>query len=77
MLPRQTNAYYTFLRFDTTGRAANRKVERWRVASGRLPAPTAPILQQAINRATNLNEADLRTINAAMETFTQQATSRV
>ena len=53
-LPRQINAYYTFMRFDTTGRAAGRKVERWRVASGRLPAPTAPILQQAINRATNL-----------------------
>ena len=53
-LPRAMNAYYTFMRFDTTGRAANRKVASWRVPVTRLPAPTASILQQATNRARNL-----------------------
>ena len=51
---RQTNAYFTFLRFDSTGRAANRKVEKLAVPVSRLAAPSATILQQAGNRANNL-----------------------
>ena len=50
----QTNAYFTFLRFDSTGRAANRKVEKLAVPVSRLAAPSATILQQAGNRANNL-----------------------
>jgi lipopolysaccharide export system permease protein len=53
-LPRQMNGYYTFLRFDSTGQAAKRKVEGWQVPPQRLVAITAPIIQQAINRANNL-----------------------
>ena len=53
-LPRQMNAYYTFLRFDTVGRAANRRVEKWQVSPTKLSSVTAVTLQQAINRATNL-----------------------
>ncbi|MBF9238975.1 LptF/LptG family permease [Hymenobacter sp. BT683] len=53
-LTRQTNAYYTFLRFDTTGRAANRRVEALQVPASRLAVTTAPILQQAANRANNM-----------------------
>lgn len=53
-MPLQVNAYYTFLRVDTTGRAANRKVEKLQVAPKRLAAVTAPIIQQAINRTQNL-----------------------
>ena len=51
---RQTNAYFTYLRFDSTGRAANRKVEKLAVPVSRLAAPSATILQQAGNRANNL-----------------------
>ena len=53
-LPRELNAYYTYLRFDTIGQAANRKVESWQVPAGRLPALTPSLLQQATNRARNL-----------------------
>ena len=53
-MPRQANAYFTFLRFDTTGQAANRRSARLQVPASRLPAPSAPIIQQATNRANNL-----------------------
>jgi lipopolysaccharide export system permease protein len=54
LLPRQMNSYYTFVRLDTAGRAANRKVERLQVPPARLPAATVPVIQQALNRARNL-----------------------
>ncbi|UOQ96056.1 LptF/LptG family permease [Hymenobacter sp. 5317J-9] len=54
MLPRQMNSYYAYIRFDTTGRAASRKVEGLQVPAAKLPATTAPIIQQALNRARNL-----------------------
>ena len=53
-LPRQMNAYYSYIRFDTMGRAANRKVEAWQVPGKRLTPVTAPIIEQATNRARNL-----------------------
>ena len=54
LLPRQMNAYYTFLRFDTTGRASNRKSEALQVPAAKLAAPTVTIVQQATNRVRNL-----------------------
>ena len=54
MLPVQMNAYYSFLRFDTTGRFASRKVESWQVPAARLAPNSAPITEQALNRARNL-----------------------
>ncbi|MBF9220295.1 LptF/LptG family permease [Hymenobacter ruricola] len=53
-LPRTMNSYYSYIRLDTTGRAAARKVEGLRVPAARLPAATAPIIEQALNRARNL-----------------------
>lgn len=53
-LTRQTNAYYTYFRFDTTGQAANRRVAAIQVPASRLAGTTAPILQQAANRANNI-----------------------
>jgi lipopolysaccharide export system permease protein len=53
-VPRQMNAYYTFLRVDTTSRAANAKVAAWQVPVKRLPPLTPAIYQQAANRARNL-----------------------
>lgn len=54
LLPRQMNSYYTFIRFDTVGRAANRKVAGWLIPAGRLPAPSVATIQQATNRARNV-----------------------
>lgn len=53
-LPAAMNSYYTYLRLDTTGSAANRKVKNVHVASSRLPVLTPSIVQQATNRARNL-----------------------
>lgn len=50
----ELNSYYTFLRFDTTGKAANRKLAGWKVPATRLPAVSALTIQQAANRARNL-----------------------
>ena len=54
ILPRSMNGYYSFVRFDTTGRAANRKVAGMQVPVTRLTAPTSSIVEQAITRARNL-----------------------
>lgn len=54
LLPHTMNAYYTFVRFDTTNRAANRKVESWQVPPTRLVSPSMSVLEQAISRARNL-----------------------
>lgn len=54
LLPRQMNAYYTYLRFDTLGRAANQKVAAWQVPAARLAPLSISITQQAANRARNL-----------------------
>ena len=53
-IPRQMNAYYTYARFDTTGRAANRKADGIVVAPAKLAPLTSPVLEQAQNRARNL-----------------------
>jgi lipopolysaccharide export system permease protein len=50
----QMNAYYTFVRLDTSSQAANRKVENIKVPAARLAALTPVTLQQAANRARNL-----------------------
>ena len=54
MLPARMNGYYTYVRFDTTNRAMNRKVDSWQVPAGRLAPSTPSVLDQAINRANNL-----------------------
>jgi lipopolysaccharide export system permease protein len=48
------NAYYTFLRFDTTGRAAARKVADWQVSATRMAPLSATVIEQALSRARNL-----------------------
>ncbi|WP_310397205.1 LptF/LptG family permease [Hymenobacter sp.] len=72
-LPRQINAYYTFMRFDSTGRAAGRKVAGWQVPAARLAVPTAPIIQQAINRVNNLKAF----ANSTSERLTEVAKNSV
>lgn len=53
-LPRQLDTYYTFLRFDTLGAAANRRVAGWQVPPRRLSKLTAAVAEQAASRARNL-----------------------
>ena len=53
-LPLALNGYYTYLRLDTTGRAANRRAEAVKVAPARLPPVTVLLVQQAANRTRNL-----------------------
>lgn len=53
-VPRQMNAYYTYVRLDTTGRAANRKISALQVPARRLAPLSANIMEQAANRARNL-----------------------
>ena len=54
LVPGQINAYYTYLRFDTTGQAANRRAANVLVPAQRLPPLTQSMVQQAGNRARNL-----------------------
>ncbi|GGF08601.1 LptF/LptG family permease [Hymenobacter cavernae] len=50
----QLNPYYSYLRLDTTGQAANRRTEKLQVPLTRLPAVQVGIVQQAANRARNV-----------------------
>jgi len=53
-VPRALNSYYTYLRFDTVGRAASLRSEKLKVSEGKLPPLSALVLQQANNRVHNL-----------------------
>ena len=53
-LIQQLNPYYTYLRLDTTGRAAQQRVETWEIASTRLQPDNYLVAQQAANRARNV-----------------------
>ncbi|MBX0289691.1 LptF/LptG family permease [Hymenobacter sp. HSC-4F20] len=54
LLIAQLNPYYTYLRLDTTGRAALRRVEGWQVPVAELQPVSLNITQQAANRARNV-----------------------
>lgn len=54
LLIAQLNPYYTYLRLDTTGRAALRRVESWQVPAAELQPVSLNVTQQAVNRARNV-----------------------
>ena len=54
LVPRMVSPYYTYLRFDTTGRAANHRVAQWKVPATKLPVVSVSTLEQATNRARNV-----------------------
>ena len=54
LVPRMVSPYYTYLRFDTTGRAANRRVEQLQVPATKLPVVSVSTIEQATNRARNV-----------------------
>ncbi len=76
-LPRQLDAYYTFLRFDTLGRAANRRVAAWQVPAKRLPTLTKEQVDQALNRTRNARTKLAATAESLTETAKQEAQFRV
>lgn len=53
-LVQQLNPYYSYLRLDTTGQVALRRVESWQVPEKELSPESAQIMQQAANRARNV-----------------------
>lgn len=53
-VPQQIAPYYSYLRFDSTGQAQNRRTELIQVAEARLPALNVGVLEQATNRARNV-----------------------
>jgi lipopolysaccharide export system permease protein len=55
ILPARLGGYYAYLRLDTTGRAQNRKLAHWQVPPARLGKLTAQQVDQALNRARNIN----------------------
>jgi len=54
ILPLQLGGYYTYLRLDTTGRAANRKAERLQVSPSKLASLTPQAAEQALSRSRNV-----------------------
>ncbi len=54
-LPARLGGYYAYLRLDSTGRAQNRKLAQWQVPPARLGKLTAQQVDQALNRARNVN----------------------
>jgi len=55
VLPARLGGYYTYLHFDTTGRAQIRKVAPLQVPVARLTPLTTAQVEQALNRARNVN----------------------
>ncbi|SNC63309.1 lipopolysaccharide export system permease protein [Hymenobacter gelipurpurascens] len=53
-LVQQLNPYYSYMRLDTTGQVALHKVENWRVPTKKLGSESSQIMQQAANRARNV-----------------------
>jgi lipopolysaccharide export system permease protein len=54
-LSARLSGYYTYLRLDTTGRAQNRKFAKIQVPASRLLPVTSQQVEQALNRARNVN----------------------
>jgi len=55
VLPARLGGYYTYMHFDTTGRAQIRKVAHLQVPVARLTPLTTAQVEQALNRARNVN----------------------
>jgi lipopolysaccharide export system permease protein len=53
-LVQQLNPYYSYLRLDTTGQASLQRVKTWQVPEKELSPESAQIMQQAANRARNV-----------------------
>ncbi|QKG52423.1 LptF/LptG family permease [Hymenobacter sp. BRD67] len=77
LLPARLGGYYTFLRFDSTGRAQNRKLARLQVPATRLGPLTAQQVEQALNRARNVNSFITSTSQRLYEVARDSAEFRI
>jgi lipopolysaccharide export system permease protein len=76
-VPLQLSGYYTYLRFDTTNRAANRRAAALKVPLTRLPPLKPELVQQATNRARNISSFLSSTSNRLFETARDSAQFRI
>ncbi|WP_151088448.1 LptF/LptG family permease [Hymenobacter baengnokdamensis] len=77
LLPSRMGGYYTFLRFDTAGRAQNRKLAKLQVPATRLGPLTAQQVEQALNRARNVNSFITSTSQRLYEVARDSAEFRI
>ena len=76
-LPARLSGYYTYLRLDTTGRTQNRKLAAVQVPIARLPPITATQVEQALNRARNVNSFITATSQRLYEVARESAEFRI
>ena len=76
-LPARLGGYYTYLRLDTTGRAQNRRLSVLKVPVTRLPPLTASQVEQALNRARNVNSFIMATSQRLYEIARESAEFRI
>ncbi|MGI4737971.1 MAG: LptF/LptG family permease [Janthinobacterium lividum] len=76
-LPMRLSGYYTYIRFDTSGRAQNRKLAALHVPAKRLPPLTATQIEQALNRARNVNSFVTATSQRLYEIARESAEFRI
>ncbi|NVO29593.1 LptF/LptG family permease [Hymenobacter lapidiphilus] len=69
---RQLTPYYSYLRLDTLGVAADQRVAAWTVPPTRLPPASKATAQQAINRARNV-QSFLTTTEERLANLTKEA----
>jgi lipopolysaccharide export system permease protein len=77
LVPLQLSGYYTYLRFDTMNRAAYRKVAAWQVSPQRLGPMSAPLVEQALSRARNVQTFMNSTSQGLFETARDSAQFRI
>jgi len=77
LVPMQLSGYYTYLRFDTLNSAAYRRVSAWQVPSQKLAPLTTPQVEQALNRARNIQSFMNSTSQGLFETARDSAQFRI
>ena len=76
-LPARLSNYYSYIRFDSTGRAKDRRLARWQVPAARL-APLTPVqVDQALNRARNVSSFITSTSQRLFEIARDSAEFRI
>lgn len=77
ILPARLGGYYAYLRLDSTGRAHNRKLALLKVPAARLGALNASQVEQALNRARNVNSFVTSTTQRLYEIARDSAEFRI
>jgi len=77
LVPLQLSGYYTYLRFDTLNSAAYRRVAAWQVSPKKLGPISAPLVEQALSRARNIQSFMSSTSQGLFETARDSAQFRI